>query len=167
MPSSVEMPATPAIRTCLGELAAGQRYGIEPGLSRMLGIALVVIGFVLSASFGWPALILLVPGILLFAGIFTHGRRLDRDVDETTYLRTTGPMCFIGHEDGSALDSQTLEVAGNSCTIVERMTPWAEGQVRQLSWGTVDHSRHLKVVFEIRDKDGRAVYRNSKYRPRG
>jgi hypothetical protein len=78
-----------------------------------------------------------------------YSRRLQRDVRESTYLRTSGPVELWTY--GS---SYMLRLADRAFTV-DRAPANA---LRNVRWATVDHTRNAHLVLSVWDGLGNAVY---------
>ena len=81
--------------------------------------------------------------------VFQRERPVRRDLRNSTYLRTSGPVEVVSLFGGSLL------------RLVDRafLADPPPGKVlRNLTWATVDYSRHAHVIFEIRVQSGHVVY---------
>lgn len=110
---------------------------------------------------------------LIFGGVAVWQRRkARRDLTETNYLRTTGPVAVGGKEIAGSADEEDTTATLNTLDLFDRSLPLSAGQAGDLkkklanvSWGTVDYAAHLQVILEIRDAEGRSVYRHPRFSP--
>lgn len=100
-----------------------------------LGVA-VLLGGLWFLQFGWPA---------------------QRDLRESTYLRTTGPV-RVAYVMGGNL----LRLADRAFNIYK--TP-AVAPLAKLDWAIVDYSRHAHVILGVWDRTGANVFSASGYQP--
>jgi hypothetical protein len=101
--------------------------------------------------------LIVVPAVCLFfalsvGGLHVFQRELParRDLRESIYLRTIGPVQVISMYGGSLLRLADRAFLANSRPAVKVL--------RDLTWATVDYTRHAHVIFEIRDQAGHLVY---------
>ena len=156
---TVELPVTPAISAAFIRqvsrwrritaiiMACGMSFFLVPAvgiyLARPSPTSPKLFPIILAATglfFG-----LVVGGI----HVFQRERPVRRDLHHSTYLRTSGPVQVVSLFGGSLL------------RLVDRafLADPSPGKVlRNLTWATVDYSRHAHVIFEIRDQAGHVVY---------
>ena len=151
---TIALPITPAMRAAIVE---GRRAGshaipaLEVGCASALAAAL-------TGETGMAAATLVV------LTIGTVALRRYRDAHEVrrlpTYCRTTGPVVveYYGR-------------LGARCRLVDRAF-WVDetaglelAAIAPLGWGTVEYSEIGPYIFEVRDADGRCLYRATEYRP--
>ena len=81
--------------------------------------------------------------------VFQRERPVRRDLRDSTYLRTSGPVQVVSLYGGSLLRLEDRAFLAD---------PPPAKVLRNLTWATVDYSRHAHVIFEIRDQSGQVVY---------
>ncbi len=156
---TVELPLTPAISTTLRRQVA--RWRRVTAIIIVCGVAfflVLAVGMYLAISSPtspklFPFLVA-APGLLfglIVAGIhvFQRERPVRKDFRESTYLRTSGPVQVI-----SVYGGWLLRLADRAFLA----DPAPAKVLCNLTWATVDYSRHAHVIFEIRDQAGHVVY---------
>jgi hypothetical protein len=156
---TVELPCPAAVSALIARrMARAQRV-----------IALVIAGgmaffFVLGVGMdltvpspsGLKALPFLAPISVAFglivggSWLVTGARPLRRDLHEPTYLRTSGPVQLVPLPGGAV-----LRLADRAFLVDARL---AATMPQNLTWATVDYSRHAHIIFEVRDRSGQRVY---------
>jgi len=104
--------------------------------------------YLAALSVAWG---LITGGIWLFIG----ERPLRQDLNESILLRTLGPIQLTPMIGGFL-----LTLADRSLLVNERQLAPV---LRNLTWAAVDYSMHSHMVFEVRDRSGRSLYRRSGY----
>jgi hypothetical protein len=156
---TVELPLTPAISAAFTSQVV--RWRRITAIIIACGVAFFVIlaagmHLAISSSASPKPFAILVSAMSLFFGLIVGGihvfqRELPvrRDLRDSTYLRTTGPVEVVSVYGGSLLRLADRAFLADS--------PPAK-VLRNLTWATVDYSRHAHVIFEIRDQSGNVVY---------
>ncbi len=157
---TTEMPFTPEAAATIARLTARSRRTIFIVIG--CGVAFFLLlgeGIDLGVSSPSPdslnALHLMGAAALIFALIvggiyyFTVERLVRKDLADSSYLRTSGPVQVVSVYGGSLLrlTDRAFLTSGRPVRVL-----------RNLDWATVDYSRHAHLIFEIRDKTGKAVY---------
>ena len=150
---TVELPVTPAISAAfIRQVARWRRItaiiiacGMAFFLVPAVGIYLAMSSPTSSKSF---PIILAATGLffgLVVGGIhvFQRERPVRRDLRDSTYLRTSGPVQVVSLFGGSLLRLADRAFLAD---------PPPAKVLRNLKWATVDYSRHAHVIFEIRDQ---------------
>lgn len=162
---TVEVPLTPPLREALrGDLTKTRRRLVMV----YAGIAATFIAFGVWLQFDVPrnpgvappasifsgpaalmtAICLGVGVVLLLVWLPTE-RRVARDLRETTYLRTTGPVQLV-----PILSAYQLSIGDQRFIIPSPVA----SVLRTLSWATVDYTRHHHAVLTVAKKDGTVVF---------
>jgi hypothetical protein len=129
---------------------------IAVGMSFFLLLG-AIIQFTVSSSGGIGVFPFMVSASLAFAlivgGIWTLSsqRPARRDLHESTFLRTSGPVQLV-----PVFGGYLLRLVDKSFLLNSRDTTFA---ITKLSWATLDYSRHAHLIFEIRNYSGQSVYR--------
>lgn len=170
-PSTVELPLSAAQRRAIAAEGSRQVRTLIivavciVAFCLLLGLLLEVLPVMAAASLGI---------VLIFGGVgWWQGRKGGRESQETQYFRTSGPLAVVGKEVASVGDDDSTTTA-YALQLCDRALPLSAGLGADLSkkmpnslpWATVDYSKHLNVIFEIRDAEGRTVYRHPRLTPR-
>lgn len=156
-----ELPFTPAVAGLVArELAHSRR--VTTIVISVLASAFLALGAILEYavsphSLNIVALFALI-GIatgLIVGGIWiaTNWRPARRDLNDSSYLRTSGPVELVPAFGGYILRLTDRAFLVNGKQVGGRL------RKLKLTWGIVDYSRHAHVVFEIRDHSGQSLYR--------
>jgi len=162
--ATVEVASTEAHRATL---ARGVKFAARLFIGMAAGLPVVLLGASLYVSASNPRLTIL-DSLAIFGGIsgtialviggigWWQVRALRADLQQGTFLRTTGPVKVTTVRHGSFLDlvdrsfGVTYDV-GHTATSTDV--------------DEVDHSPRGHYVFEMRDRAGTVVYRDKHYRP--
>jgi len=156
---TVELPVTPTVSAVMArEMARRWRITRIVILCSMSFFLLVGggVGLAVSSPSGVKMFPYLAAASLAF-GLFIGGiwmlasRPLRRDLAGFTYLRTSGPVQLVGLYGGYLLRLADRAFGLNAQEVVAAL--------RNLTWASVDYSPHAHVIFEVRDRSGRSVYR--------
>lgn len=157
---TTEIPLTPEAAAAIARLAAKSRRTIIIVIG--CGVAFFLLlgeGIDLGVSSPSPnslnPLHLMGAAALCFALIvggihyFTVERFVRKDLGDSSYLRTSGPVQVVSVFGGSLLrlTDRAFLTSGLPVRVLQN-----------LDWATVDYSRHAHLIFEIRDKTGKQVY---------
>ncbi|HMK37506.1 MAG TPA: hypothetical protein VK463_20710 [Desulfomonilaceae bacterium] len=156
---TVEMPVTQAISAAfIRQVARWRRITaiiIACGMAFFL-VPAVGIYLAMSSPLSHISFPIILAATALFFGlivgvihVFQREIPVRRDLRDATYLRTVGPVQVVSLYGGSLLR------LADRAFLAE---PPPAKVLRNLTWATVDYSRHAHVIFEIRDQTGRVVY---------
>jgi hypothetical protein len=158
--STVELPLTQALSVAfIRQVARWRRItGIIVGCFTAFFLLLSVGMYLALPPPASPKpFLIVVAAVCLFFALFVGGihvfqRELPvrRDLRESTYLRTSGPVQVISLYGGTLLRLADRAFIADSRPAVKVL--------RDLTWATVDYTRHAHVIFEIRDQAGHVVY---------
>ena len=81
-----------------------------------------------------------------------------QDLDDPTYLRTSGPI-----QVEPLFGGNLLRLADRAFLLKGRSSIPAMAQLAKLNWATVDYSRHAHVILRVSDRSGNAVYSVASY----
>lgn len=154
----IEIPMTPEVASVIdGAIAKLNRSFVRASagflaLGQILGTFLYLTttprmfwSYFLGAGIGAAAM--LTVGLVW---IFKDKQRR-RDQRELTYIRTTGPVELVWIRS----NYHVLRLGGQSFRVDEKgVVPALES----LDWASIDYSRHMHVIFEVRDRSGESVY---------
>lgn len=158
-----ELPAAPAIMEVISSHRRRGRRLILIITGSMMAFFLLFgtgIGYLAGARIvlvlpfafaGSIALGLIIGGVWLLV----YGRPTGRDLDELTYLRTTGPIQVVKWTGGAGT-YYSLRLCDRSFLLKDKHAATALGG---LSWAIVDHTRNAHLVLAAWDQAGNAVYR--------
>ncbi len=160
--ASVAVPVTPVLVALIGEILARERrtvvrtigIGVAAWLVLATGASLTMshpsaaVGFVVTSS----VIALAVGGVVGGLWLALAERPVRRDLRESTCLRASGALRLRG---------RTLHIPGESFVVPRPVATALAGVDR----GTVDYTRHARVVLEVRDGGGTPVYRLPGYAP--
>ena len=153
--STVERPLTPAMRAALAEARSDARRRVSAlELAGGLFLLLAVVGGVPIETVA-VAIVLAVAAVAAWTS-WSGGR----DLRGATYRRTSGPLTVEDHRQLGA----RCQVADRVLWIDERPGA-ALSAISPLSWATVEYTERQHFIFEVRDADGRTVYRAPEYAP--
>jgi hypothetical protein len=157
-PRTVELPVSPAISYIMVRENARRLRIIKIVMICVVSFSLLVgaaIDLTVPSQSGIKVFLYLAAAGLAF-GLFIGGvcilasRGLRRDLADFTYIRTTGPLQLVRIHGGYLLKLADRTFALN--------VPAVAAAVRNLTWATVDYSRHAHLIFDIWDSSGRRVY---------
>ena len=159
----VPLPVTPPVVAALKKAIARKNRPVLVCAAGVfvLGVALgLVFYFANSSSATWLIWLGAAFGgaidvyiLIIWAFVSARGRR---DLREVTYLRTSGPIRVDTAVNLVGRTTCLLRVVGHTFAIDHvRIAPRLNG----LDWASIDHSRHMHVILEVRNRSGEAVYR--------
>ena len=116
------------------------------------------IDLAVSSPSGFKALPFMAGAALLFGlivgviWIFTRERPIRKDLRDSSYLRTTGPVQVVPVYGGwlLRLSDRAFLIDARPAKVLANLTS-----------ASVDYSRHAHIVFEIRNDSGQIVYPES------
>ncbi len=156
--ASVELPYTKAMSDVLSRKMKHSRRVtailIASGMSFFLLVG-AVLDFATQPASGFRALPFLAAAGLVFGLIvgviwlLTGDRPIRRDLRESTYRRTSGPVQLVAVYGG-----WMLRLADRAFLVDARPAK----TLRNVSWAVVDHSRHAHLIFEVKDHSGQRIY---------
>jgi hypothetical protein len=156
-----ELPVTPEISAMLRRHRAQQRrlYGILAACGAGFFPAIFALVAWDDLKKGdWKLFLevspLMAAGFVVMLGciyFFSRGLPLGRDLRERSYLRTSGPVQGVTMFNGSL-----LRLVDRAFILYQKPVVKA---LQNVPWATVDYSRHAHVIFEVRDRSGRNVFR--------
>jgi len=155
---TMELPVTPAVTAVIVNRAARSRRII--GIIIVSGLVFFLllgegIDLAVSSPGGLKALPFLTCAGLLFGlivgwiWVFPRELTIRKDLRDSTYLRTSGPVRVVQVYGG-----WLLRLSDRSF-LTEARPAKALGK---LTRATVDYSRHAHMIFEIRNDSGQIVY---------
>jgi hypothetical protein len=155
---SREMPLTSAV----ADLITSRLHQVQKAtrrIAKLFAALAIVVGAIVGASVGSPdgktffisisGIGLIVGGVVLFASSFDE-KHLRRDLSDTTYLRTRGPVDVVKIRRYGHL----LRLSDRAILIDNKPAKAIKG----LDWATVDYSRHAKLILAVWDRAGKPVY---------
>jgi hypothetical protein len=155
---TVELPVTPVISAAfMRQVARWRRITaiiMACGMTFFLVPAAVLYLAMSPTSPNLLPILLAATGLffgLVVGGVHVFQREIPvrRDLRDSTYLRTSGPVQVVSLYGGSLVRLEDRAFLADP----------APGKVlRNLTWATVDYSKHAHVIFEIRDQSGQVVY---------
>jgi hypothetical protein len=156
---TVELALTPAVVGLITRETARSRrimtivvvVGVVVFLAIGEGIDLAVSSPGNMKAFPMMAIVGLAFGLIV-GGIWfaTLERPVRRDLRESTYLRTSGPIQIVPMFGGNM-----LRLADRAFLMNGRS---AAAELAKLNWATVDYSKHAHVILGASDQSGNAVY---------
>ncbi len=159
--ATVEMPLTPQI----ADLLVSQNARTQRTLLYVVGAILIFfvgLGIVLGATDTTPGegrtLGNLFAGIGLVSAILIYGiswlttqKPVRRDLQGTSYLRTSGPMQVVVMAGGAMLRLADRAFLMNGRNGIAELS--------KLSWAIMDYTPHGHLILGAWDRDGKSAYR--------
>ena len=155
--STVELPLTPPMRAALAEAQSKARRKVS---ELELGGGL----FLLLAVFGGMAIEVVATALVAAAAALAGWAAWSggRDLRRATYRRTSGPL----HAESHGQLGTRCQV-GDRVLWIDELPGAALAAISPLPWATVEYTDHQRFIFEVRDADGRPIYRAPEYAPSG
>jgi hypothetical protein len=144
-PATVEVPYTRAVR----QLVAAERPRRIWTIAAACGGAFIAFAAIVPEDSRFPAIYAGV-GALLLAVVLVEVLWSARDLRAPTYWRTTGP---IEHKVIRARRARAEYLQ-----LFDRKIGGPNLPEVNLDWGTVDHTKHSRIILSIRDSADRLVY---------
>lgn len=154
---TVEIPLTPAMHRVIA--AEGRQFRRKLLLISSCVIAvLLLFGVLIEALFLMTSVSGALAVILLGAGMWTN-RKANQDLRESHYLNTTGPLSITEVSlGGESTGAYQMRLGDRSFMLGS-----TGAQIPSLRWASVDYTKHVNLIFEVRDADGRSVYRHPEH----
>ncbi len=158
--ATVDLPLTPEVAAVLADQGASKKRILLYIVGGFL-VLFVGLGVVLDVTDKTPGegrtFLMILGGIGVAMAVLIYGiswltslKPIRRDLNGTTYLRTTGPVSVEAMRSGGM-----LRLADRAFLMNGR------GGMKELSvlgWGTVDYSPHGHVILGAWNREGQCVY---------